>query len=381
MIINSILDTDLYKISMGQSICNQYPDVDAEYTFIDRNKIAFPDGFAKRLQDEVKLMRNLRLTDSEYHWLRDVCYYLKRPYLDFLRGFRFDPSQVAIGQKAGRGDGELVLSVKGPWYQTVLWEVPLMAMISELYFEMTDQKPDDLWTVRLDAKLCRMAGLKLADFGTRRRFSYSIHEEAVRRMSFEKNVVGTSNVYFARMFGLLPMGTMAHEWVQAHAAMFGYRQANKLMMDAWVKEYEGNLGIALPDTYTSEIFFRDFSTLHAKLFDGVRWDSGDWKEFTDATIACYKRHRIDPTTKTIVFSDSLNDKSACEIAAYCKGKIRASFGIGTFITNDVGVKPLNMVIKMTECGGLPTVKLSDTPGKATGDPEAVRGCQEILGVG
>ncbi len=376
MMIHSILDTDTYKLSMMQSIAHHYPRVEVEYEFFNRNKTPFPDGFGQELRKAVDAMRELRLTGDEEKFLRERCYYLKPNYIDMLRGYRYDPTQVFIRQ-VGR---DLFVTVRGPWYLTVLYEVPLMSTISELYFEMMGLKPADHWRDVARAKFGRMsdAGCMVSDFGSRRRFSFMVHDRVVRIMKDFKCCAGTSNVHLAHKYGLTPIGTMAHEFIMGHAAMFGYRSATAEALKAWIEVYEGELGIALPDTFTTDVFLRDFNTLYAKLFDGVRHDSGDWKWFTDLMIAHWKKLRIDPATKTIVYSDGLDDAKAIEIQKYAAGKVLPRFGIGTHLTNDVGHTPLNMVIKLTKCDGRPTVKLSDSPGKELGAPEAVAHCKYDL---
>lgn len=386
MMIRSMLDSDLYKFSMQAAISHHYPRVDVEYEFINRNKTPFPHGFGQRLREAVNAMKDLVLTPDELEFLRERCYYFTPNYLDMLRGYRYDPTQVSIDQIGS----ELFVKIHGPWYRTVLWEVPLLAMISELYFEMMDQPPmkvaadsDALdWEGRLNYKLRRMseAGCLVSDFGTRRRHSFAVHDHVVKTMKGVKCCTGTSNVHLAHKYGLTPIGTMAHEWVMAHACMFGYRQATAEMLKAWVKVYGGELGIALPDTFMAEVFLRDFNVMYAKLFDGARWDSGDWKWFTDLMIAHWKKLRIDPASKAIVYSDSLDDERAIEIQKYAQGKILPRFGIGTFLTNDVGRTPLNIVIKLTKCAGHAAVKLSDSPGKELGTPEAVAHCKYNLGL-
>ena len=376
MMIKSILDTDLYKLTMSQAIAHHYPRVEAEYEFINRNKTPFPAGFDQQLRNAVVAMRELRLLPEEERGLRERCYYFNPNYIDMLRGYRYDPDQVDIRQVGG----DLFVTIRGPWYLTVLWEVPLMAMISELYFKMTGCLPDDNWKTLAEGKFARMseAGCIFSDFGSRRRFSYAVHDDVVRMLKGFKCCSGTSNVHLALKHGVTPIGTMAHEWVMAHACMFGYRRATSEMLKAWVKVYGGELGVALPDTFTTQVFLRDFTTLYAKLFDGSRHDSGDWKWFTDLMVDHWKSLRIDPTTKTIVYSDGLNDKLAVEIQQYAEQFVLPRFGIGTNFTNDVGHKPLNMVIKLTKCDGRPTVKLSDSPGKELGAPEAVSYCKYSL---
>jgi nicotinate phosphoribosyltransferase len=396
-IIDSILDTDTYKLTMCQAIAQQYPWAMAEYTFVNRGKTPFPHDFHVKLQEQVSTMRNIALTPSEKAYLKGMCPWLKPTFLDLLEGYRFDPDEVSIDMGE---NGQLMISVEGPWYRTVLWEVPLMAIISELYFIETEQQPDKEWIRRTISKAHALADLNCemtipherigyADFGTRRRFSLDVQA----RMVFEHNniagahtFVGTSNVMLARRNNIRPIGTQAHEWIQAHAAMYGFRMANYRAMEAWVNEYQGSLGIVLTDTYTTKDFFKNFDLKYAKLFDGVRQDSGEPLVFADQVIEHYKKLGIDPITKTIVFSDNLNVEEVRRIVRYCRGKIRVSFGIGTNLSNDVGAKPLNMVIKLTGLSLrpgeplIPTVKLSDVPGKVTGDPVMVDLCHRELGI-
>jgi nicotinate phosphoribosyltransferase len=265
-----------------------------------------------------------------------------------------------------------------------------MALISELYFKMTSQKPcsrvDREKNNKNKAMTFRMNGMHFADFGTRRRFSYEVQDEVISDFigTFSKeNFVGTSNVHLAHKHDIRPIGTHAHEWFSFHAAKFGYKTANAMAMEAWVNVFRGDLGIALPDTFTTDSFFRSFDRKFAKLYDGVRHDSGDPIEFAQKAMAHYESLGIDPKDKTIIFSDNLNVEKAIEIKNFCRGKIKCSFGIGTNFSNDVGVKPLNMVIKMTEAkpegeDWIPTIKLSDVEGKHTGDPKEIEIAKHIL---
>jgi len=376
--ITSILNSDLYKFSMMQSIAHHYPHVEVEYEFINRNKTPFPAGFDRQLRIAVDAMQELFLTAEEEEFLRERCYYLKPNFIDMFRGYRYDPKQVTIRQ----ADGELFVGVKGPWYLTCPWEVPLLAMISELYYKMMDQPTVSGWQEVAQNKLNRMsdAGCIVSDFGTRRRHSFRVHDYVVKTLARSICCAGTSNVHLAHKYNLTPIGTMAHEFIMGHACMYGYRRATAESLRAWVEVYGGELGIALPDTFTAPVFLRDFNVMYAKLFDGVRHDSGDWKWFTDLMIAHWKSLRIDPTTKTIVYSDGLTADQAIEIQEYAAGKVLPRFGIGTFLTNSVGREPLNIVIKLTKCDGYPSVKLSDSPGKVLGPPEAVSHCKYSLGL-
>lgn len=385
MIVKYLTDNDLYKFTMQYGVISLFPLSQVRYKFINRGPDNFPEGFAERLRDEVEQMRNLKLSQEEYNYMRERCYYLPPSYLDFLAAYRFDPNELKISQQGGHLD----IEIQGYWYRTILWEVPLMAMISELYFQMTGQKTDsdDEREKKTAAKAKRYTelGVKVAEFGTRRRYSYQNHDDVVRILKGYDTFVGTSNVYLAMKYDTTPIGTHAHEWFMFHAAKYGTKYANRSGLEDWVKVYRGDLGIALSDTYTTEVFFRDFDTLFAKLFDGVRHDSGDAIEFAQKTIDHYKKLRINPLSKTIVFSDALDPVTVERIAEFCKGKIGMSFGIGTNFTNDVGVKPLNMVIKlshvMDEDGRwTEVVKLSDNPGKHTGNTEIVRQIKNELGI-
>ncbi len=262
-----------------------------------------------------------------------------------------------------------------------------MAIISELYFKMTGQKTDD-YKPRIVAKAQEFVkmGAEVSEFGTRRRFSYEVQDNLVGLLKehMGKNLLGTSNVYLAMKHDLTPLGTHPHEWFMYHGAHYGYRMANSIGLESWVDVYQGNLGIALTDTYTSDNFFQSFSTKYSKLFDGVRWDSGNPFEFTDKVIDHYIKNRIDPKTKTIVYSDGLDMEKVKEIKAYVNGRIHEAYGIGTYLSNDVGVKPLNMVIKLFAAkpagwsSFVPTVKLSDVEGKHTGIPEEIEMCLRTI---
>lgn len=369
---------------MQHAVVKLFPRAKVRYEFINRGKTKFPEGFAEELRKAVFKMQNLKMQPEEKIFLEKL-YFLEPTYIDFLCGYRYNPGEVGIVQK----DGELSVSIEGYWYRTILWEVPLMAMISELYFKMTGQEVYPAAkiseTARKKAARLKMLGVHFADFGTRRRYSFKNHERVIEALKGygSKNLIGTSNVHFARKYGIRPIGTHAHEWFMFHAAKYGFKIANKISLENWVKVFRGDLGIALSDTFTTEAFFRSFDTKFAKLFDGVRHDSGDAGKFADATIKHYEGMRIDPRSKTIIFSDGLNPDKVDEIEKHCKGRIKTSYGIGTNFTNDVGVKPLNIVIKITAAKPegqdyIPTIKLSDTPGKHTGKPETVELAKSVL---
>jgi len=385
--IQSIIDNDLYKFTMQNAVIKIFPRAKVRYQFINRGKTSFPEGFAERLRKEIAKMSELALTKDEKEFLKKNCSYLDPTYIDFLAGYRYDPSELGVIQQ---GD-DLQISIEGYWYRTILWEVPLMALISELYFKMTNQKIYDeakiIDIAREKVTRYNLLGINVADFGTRRRYSFENHNRIVQALKNygKPSFIGTSNVYFAMKHNLIAVGTHAHEWFMFHAAKYGYKTANKLALENWVRVYRGDLGIALSDTFTSDVFFHSFDTKFAKLFDGIRQDSGDPIKFADKTIAHYKKLKIDPMSKTIIFSDGLNPETVEKITKHCRGKIKISFGIGTNFTNDVGVKPLNIVIKVTEAKPegqhwIHTVKLSDTKGKYTGDEKTIKLCKEVLNI-
>ena len=385
MRLTSLLDNDFYKFTMQCAVVRLFPAERVKYEFINRGNHHFPAGFAETLRAAVDAMAELRLTREEKAYLQRTCPYLGLPYLDFLEGYRYDPSEVTITQT---GD-DLSVIVEGQWYRTILWEVPLLSMISELHYEMNHLERDsnEMIIENTLSKAHRLAALDVtfADFGTRRRHSYDVHELVVKTLyqTHDQNFIGSSNVHLAMKYGFKPIGTHAHEWVMFHAAEFGFKMANQLALEHWVDVYRGDLGVALSDTYTTDVFFQQFDKKFAKLFDGVRHDSGDPLEFADKTIAHYRSQGINPLYKYIIFSDGLNLEKVEEITRYCRGKIGISFGIGTNLTNDVGLKPMNIVMKLIGVQAnngdwIPTVKLSDERGKYTGDPKMIELAKEFL---
>lgn len=383
----SILDTDLYKFTMQNAICQLYPKIISRYGWINRDLRNFPDGFAKRLIEVVDSFRGISLQKNEKDFLKERCYYLPPVYLDFLLGYRYDPKEVHIEQQGTK----LFLYIEGQGYRTVLWEVPLMATISELYFEMTGQKSyDDEKTHLINKdKAEQLANIDVfySEFGTRRRYSYKSQDKVVSDLKKygQGHLVGTSNVHLAMKYDLMPAGTVAHEWYSMHAAMFGYKQANEAANKAWTDVYQGDLGTALPDTFTSNVFLKTFNTKYAKLYDGVRQDSANPIEFLNKFVAHYQKLRINPLYKMCLFSDNLKSiEQISNIHKACIGRINDRYGIGTWFSNDVGVTPLNMVIKLLACyfndEWVNTVKLSDIPTKNTGDSEEVSLCKRTLNI-
>lgn len=370
----SILDNDFYKFTMQYAVVKLFPKAKARYQFINRGKHQYPDGFAEKLREAINHLGTLKLTQEEKVFFAENCPYIDPTYFDFLQGYRYDPNEVTIEQS----EGDLTVKIEGYWYRTILWEVPIMALICELYYEMTglqrvsDEKVADIVKVKME-KYDKL-DITIADFGTRRRHSYEVHDLVIRTLKNHpsKTFIGTSNVHLAMKYQTKPIGTHAHEWFMFHAAKYGYKMANLLGLENWSDVYRGDLGIALSDTYTTESFFEQFDKKLTKLFDGVRHDSGDAVEFAQKTINHYESKGIDPRSKSIIFSDGLDYKKVEKITNFCRGKIGFSFGIGTDFTNDAGLERMNIVLKMTEAlpedsEWTPVIKLSDEPMKHTGD--------------
>jgi len=386
-LLTSILDNDFYKFTMQQGVIQLFPRAKVRYKFINRGQHSFPAEFAGALRKAVNEMTGLKLSPQEKIFLRDTCPYLDPVYLDFLEGYRYQPDEVQISQQ---GD-QLEVHIEGLWYRTILWEVPLMSLISELFYIMTDSEriSDDevISTTREKIENYKELGVTIAEFGTRRRYSYAIHQLVLDSLGKygAGSFIGTSNVHLAMLHRTRPIGTHAHEWFMFHAARYGFKMANALGLEHWVQIYRGDLGIALSDTYTSDVFFRQFDKMFSKLFDGVRHDSGDPLVFADKVIAHYLSMGIDPKSKTIIFSDALNYEKVARIAGYCKNRIGISFGIGTNLTNDAGPAPMNMVIKMTEAQPqdqewIEVIKLSDEHAKYTGTEKMIHLGKTILGI-
>ncbi|HKL53132.1 MAG TPA: nicotinate phosphoribosyltransferase [Wenzhouxiangellaceae bacterium] len=368
MIIESLLDTDIYKYSMMQAVLHQFPGAEVEYSFRCRTPELDLRPLRQGLELEIEHLCTLMLAPEELDFLAAQRYF-KPDFIEFLRLFRLQSRFIEVGEE----DGQLAVTIRGPWLHTILFEVPLLAIISELYTRQHQPGIDfSEGRRRLDEKigqvraLDRPDGFVFADFGTRRRFSRLWHDEVVETLAREipDSLRGTSNVRLAKDLDLVPIGTMAHEFIQAAQAL-GPRLAEtqRFAFEVWAREYRGDLGIALSDTYSLNAFLRDFDMFFCKLFDGARQDSGDPMAWGDAMIEHYERNRVDPKTRNLVFSDSLTIPRAAEIWQRFRDRIHVSFGIGTNLTHDTGTDPINIVIKMTECNGQPVVKLSDSPGK------------------
>ena len=389
-IIRSILDTDLYKFTTSYAYSKLYPRAYGQFRFIDRAKTRYPEGFAELLRQELQQMAELQLTRDEAQFLTRELPYLPPTYIDFVRGFRFDPDEVHVSQDE---EGQLSIVAEGLLYRVTLWETPILALVSELYYKVLGVEPDLAYaeqSIIAKAQRLKEEGITFSMFGMRRRFSSDIEDRVTRLLKEYSgtNFYGTSNVYFAYKHGLRVSGTHPHEWVQFHGAMFGYKMANYMAMEDWINVYDGDLGTVLTDTYTTDVFMRNFSKKHAMLFTSLRHDSGDPLLFADKVIARYRELRVDPQIKYIIFSDSLDAERAIEIAKHCKGRIGTSFGIGTNFSNDVGagIQPMNIVMKLWKCKMTekdkwhPCVKLSDVDGKHTGEPEEIELAQRTLGL-
>ena len=395
-IITHFTDDDLYKFTMCCAVIDNYPRAQVKYTFIDRDATVYPPGFAEELHAQVKMLESVVITDEEIEFMKRRCPYIPFWFYNFLKGFRYNSEWVHIAQDS---EGHLSIEIEGCWSNTILLEVKLLAIVSELYYMMTGEEScidlDDYYH-RSYHKAARMieASCIFSDFGTRRRASFTVQDTVVRAMSdcqrengtLPGRFIGTSNVYFAMKYDLTPIGTMAHEFVCAIAGMYGPQMANHIAMRAWSITYRGALGTFLFDTYGWNIFSLNFSEDFANMFKGLRVDSGDNHEELMKIVDKYKSLGIDPRSKQVVFSNALDVDRAIEINKYASPLCQPSFGIGTHFTNDIeGIRPRNIVIKLiavkiTESWTFynETCKLSEDHGKYTGNPEVVRRFREIL---
>lgn len=381
MVIKTILDTDLYKFTTSYAYIKLFPYAIGTFSFKDRDETEYTEGFLEALKSEIYNLSLVALTDEELEYMSAHCRFLPRVYWEWLSSFRFDPNKIEVYLDEQH---HLHLEVTDFLYKVTLYEVPLLAIVSEIRNQFFNRIPDKKEIIgRLAGKveLSNANQLPFSEFGTRRRFSFAVQDIVVAYLKEHANYcTGTSNCYLAMKYDMLPMGTHPHEWFMFHGAQFGYKHANYMALENWVNVYDGDLGTALSDTYTSDSFLTNFSRKQAKLFDGVRCDSGNEYEFVDRLIARYKELGIDPTTKTIIFSNALDFEKALSLYEYCKGKIRCSFGIGTNLTNDTGYKPSNIVMKLSRCKmnsnqeWRECVKLSDDMGKHMGSSTEVEAC-------
>jgi nicotinate phosphoribosyltransferase len=368
--LTSLLDTDLYKFTMMQVVLHQFPGAQVEYRFRCRTEgidlRIIETGFRNALRN----LCAMRFTEDELSYLSSLRF-MKPDFVDFLRVFQLNANYVNINTSDG-----FEITIRGPWLHTILFEVPLLAIINELYFQTLGARDLSLARSQLTEKIQTIqnhpdsARFVFSDFGTRRRFSAAWQRELVQILKNElpKQFVGTSNVLLAKDLELTAIGTMAHEYLQAFQAL-GPRLADsqRVAFEAWAKEYRGDLGIALSDVVGMDAFLRDFDLYFCKLFDGARHDSGEPIQWGEKMLAHYQANRIDALSKTLVFSDGLTVPRALALHDHFISRCKPVFGIGTNLTCDVGFSPINIVIKMTRCNGQPVAKLSDAPGKTMCD--------------
>ena len=372
MVITSLLDTDLYKFTMMQAVLHQFPGAQVSYKFKCRTTGVKLAPYVDEIRAEIRSLCKLQFTEQELDWMRAMRF-IKSDFVDFLGLFRLNEKYIDV---VGLPNGEIDIRIHGPWLHTILFEIPVLAIVNEVYFRNTQPVPDYVeGRQRLDTKIAQLqedglSDLKIADYGSRRRFSKAWHEEVLRVLTSRLGsgatgrFAGTSNSLFAMKLGLTPLGTMAHEYLQACQALGPrLRDSQVFGFETWAREYRGDLGIALSDVYGIEPFLRDFDMYFCKLFDGARHDSGDPFTWGERMIEHYKSNRVDPLTKTLIFSDGLTVPSTIELYQRFRGRGQLAFGIGTNLTNDLGYEPLQIVIKMVECNGQPVAKLSDTPSK------------------
>jgi len=388
MIIESLLDTDLYKFTMMQVVLHHFPGAQVEYVFKCRTEGVDLAPHAGEIRAGIADLCKMRFRDEELAYLRGLRF-MKSDFVDFLGLFHFNEKYIQVKRVADQPGIEI--SIRGPWLHTILYEIPVLSIVSELYFRRTQPSPDLAeGRRRLNAKVELVRRLepellfKVSDFGTRRRFSRDWHDEIIGALKRDmtERFAGTSNVWLAMRHGTTPLGTMAHEYMQACQALGPrLRDSQVYAFDVWAKEYRGDLGIAIADTYGTDAFLRDFDMYFCKLFDGARHDSGDPFAWGERLIDHYRKNRVDPHTKTLIFSDQLSFPLAIDIARRFRGRALTSFGIGTNLTNDMGYEPINVVIKMTECNGQPVAKVSDAPGKTVSkDPGYLAYLRQVFGL-
>ncbi len=373
-IINSLLETDLYKFSMGQAIYHLFPGYNTTWTFKCRNEDAFfTPEMVEEIKRQIKAYCGLFFKEDELEYLGKIAWF-KKSYVDFLRLWhpRFEDFEIGTDDPCG-----LTIEAKGTWLNTSMYEIPTLAIVNGVYFRMgyDYERLLESFRERLDDKIKKLEDGTwkigaFSEFGIRRRLSAEAQELAVSELAKAKLngsfFVGTSNVYLARKFGLKPVGTMAHEWIMCvgqgnHKHNPAY--SNWYALDAWVKEYGVLNGTALTDAITTDCFLRDFQLTYATLFSGVRQDSGDPIEWGEKMIGHYEALGIDARTKTLLFSDSLDFEKAHNINAHFEGRAKVAFGIGTYVANDTEVPALNIVMKTTLCNGQDVAKISDSEGK------------------
>ena len=386
MIIESLLDTDLYKFTMMQCVLHQFPGASVEYRFRCRNEGIDLRPYIDEIKAEVDHLCSLRFKEDELEYLRSLRF-IKDDFVEFLSLFQLKRKYIDISEK----DGQLSITIKGPWLHTILFEIPVLAIVNETYFRHIAPNIEKTEGFRrLDAKIKMIENepdrelISISDFGTRRRFSRVWQKQVLEilKARLPHEFAGTSNVLYAKELNLIPMGTMAHEYLQACQALGPrLRDSQTYAFEMWAKEYRGDLGIALTDVYGIDPFLKDFDMFFCKLFDGVRQDSGDPESWGERMIEHYKANRCDPRTKTFIFSDSLTFERLIRLFRRFKGRVKLGFGVGTNLTNDLGPEPLNIVIKMVRANGQPVAKISDTPGKSLcDDPSYLAYLKQVFGM-
>lgn len=394
-IIRHFTDDDLYKFTMCCAVIDNFPRAQVKYTFTDRDNTVYPEGFARELNEQIALLEGIMITDDEVDFMRRKCYYLPEWFYNYLKGYRFNRKWANAWQD---DEGHLHVEFEGSWANTIFLEVKVLAIISDLYYEMTGQNKlfdYDAYYDKTYAKAERLlsAGCAFSDFGTRRRASFKAEDTVIKAMKacsqsreWPGKFVGTSNVYLAMKYDVLPVGTMAHEFVCAIGGMYGPQMANNIAMNLWRNTFRGALGTYLYDSFGWDIFSLNFSEDFANLFKGLRVDSGDNRDQLMRIVDKYRSLGIDPKTKQVIFSNALDTDEAIAIQQYATDYCQPSFGIGTHFTNDFdGVKPMNIVIKLvaakiTESWTFynDTCKLSEDEGKHVGKPEVVKRFMQAL---
>ncbi|AFZ83778.1 nicotinate phosphoribosyltransferase [Candidatus Kinetoplastibacterium blastocrithidii TCC012E] len=375
MIITSLLDTDLYKFTMMQVVLHHFPSAQVVYRFKCRSTGVDLASHIEEIQEEISHLCALRFTEEELSYLEELRF-IKSDFIDFLRLFYLPERCVSISN--GSNHGEICITVSGPWLHTILFEIFILAIVNEVYFRKKNISLEEgrkrlRSKINLVSKDPDLVDFRIAEYGTRRRFSQLWQDEVVSTMKqfMGKNFAGTSNVMLAKRYDVSPLGTMGHEYLQACQALGPrLRDSQVFAFDIWAKEYRGDLGIVLSDVYGMEAFLRDFDIYFCKLFDGVRHDSGDPFIWGDRLLDHYSKNRVDYRDKTLVFSDSLTFPLAIKLLRHFSGRCRVAFGIGTNLTNDMGKAPLQIVMKMVRCNDQPVAKVSDSPEKIIcEDPE------------
>ena len=363
MIIRSLLDTDFYKLTMQQCVFHRFTDVKVEYEFKCRNLhpgVLLPHKDA--IEHEINDLCTLRFREDELNYLTQFPFF-KEGYIEFLHIFKLNRQFVNVFEKEGR----LQIRITGTWLNTILFETPILAIISQLYSQGKGDIEEGQNRLAEKARILQTyrKPFQFIDFGTRRRYSleWQNHIISYLNKAVPRKFIGTSNVMFAKQHQITPIGTMAHEYIQAMQSLVRLSDSQKYAFQMWADEYRGRLGIALSDTLGMNAFFRDFDLYFSKLFDGARHDSGDPFLWCNKLIRHYKEKGINPRLKTAVFSDGLTPAKAMKINDAFSDHINCSFGIGTNLTNDMGFTPPNIVIKMTKCDGRPVAKISDSTGK------------------